>query len=254
MCKIHCKSFCCSNLRWYKMYFIRYKVCLSLLTSSLWLSQDVMVDAEFLYSTTVEEMLCIVCKVSVLTNCNRFCTDDEPYWCVVNSRPSVTVFYYHWKLPFFSCVWYVWLFTSSNYVIWLLRCCISMCVNTRFPRVLYRPACKIHQDFRSKFRVKNILFTFEAWILNKVSVHYEVLLVIESHKIFISTISLYHYVLKFTVFKHVIFNTIKGITGDSFLKVCIVFAFHSPSCSKICNNKFSQQNQWFRMRMPLSRL
>jgi len=79
--------------------------------------------------------------------------------------------------------------------------------------------------------VKNILFTFEARILNKVPVQYKVVLVIESHKIFITTISLYHYVLKFAFFKHVVFNTIKGITGDSFLKVCTVVVFHSPCCS-----------------------
>jgi hypothetical protein len=96
--------FCCSNLWWYKMYFIRYKACLSLLTSSLWLSQHP-VDVGFQCIRTVEEMFCIVCKTSVLNNCNRIFTDDELYWCVVNSRPSVTVFDYHWKLmPFFSCV------------------------------------------------------------------------------------------------------------------------------------------------------
>jgi len=52
------------------------------------------VDAGFLCSRTMEEMLCIVCETSVLNNCNRIFTDDEPYRCVVHSRPSVTVFDY----------------------------------------------------------------------------------------------------------------------------------------------------------------
>jgi hypothetical protein len=54
-------------------------VCLSLLASSLQLSQDVMMDEGFLCSRTMDKMLSIVCKTSVLIKCNRIFTDDEPY-------------------------------------------------------------------------------------------------------------------------------------------------------------------------------